>query len=454
MPSLKASAWASVLEEIKNSVGEQRFSLWFSNLRPLQLEGDTVTLGVPNLFVREWLETHFHDILRTCIARQLGKAPKVRFLIDPKLFRDGRAKELEAGAAIVAEGAAQAKGSHGSELRIRPEFTLDNFVIGAANKLAHACALEIIDSASNRFNPLFIHSLSGLGKTHLLQAIWHELHKRDDRRNAEYITAETFTNQFIYAMRNNRLDSFRHRYRGTDVLLIDDVHFLSRKPGLQEEFLHTYDALDSQNKQLVIASDVHPKTLMQVKQGLVSRFASGMIVRMGQPDFPMRVAILKAKLQQQRRRLPEQVLRYIARGFEGSVRELTGAVTSVLAYSSLTGEKISVALARKALFRLAKHPVGASGLEAVERAVSRYYGMKPTEWRGKKLTRTTRLARNVCMYLIRKCTPMSCREIARHFGSAHHSTVVFAVKRIEEGMKKDANLAELVGAMMDEIRRG
>ena len=453
MPSLKSDVWTSVLEEIKKSVGDRRFSLWFSNIRPMQLEGDAVTLGVPNLFVREWLETHFHDVLRTCLARQWGKTPQVRFLIHPELFQQGRARELEAGASIVEEGAARAKGAQLSDSGIRPDFTLTNFITGSANKLAYACALEIIHSGSNHLNPLFFHSRSGLGKTHLLQAIWHALSQNKDERKAEYMTAETFMNQFIYAMRNNRLDAFRHRYRRTDVLLIDDVHFLSRKSGLQEEFLHTYDALDSQNRQLVLASDVHPKMLMRIKQSLINRLASGMVIRIGQPDFSTRVAILKAKLHQQRRRLPSDVLRYVARGFEGSVRELTGAMTSVLAYASLTGEKVTVSLARKALFRLSQHPVGVSGMEGVEKVVAHYYGMKPAAWRAKKLTRTTRLARNVCMYLARQCTPMSCREIAGHFGSAHHTTAVFAVKRIQETMKKDKNLAELVSAMTEEIKR-
>ena len=455
MLSLKGDAWASVLEDVKSSVGDQRFSLWFQNLRPLAFEGNTITLGVPNLFVQDWLETHFLDVLRHALTRHVGSPPQVRFHIDPELFRKSREQSLEAHAAIVAEGAAQQAKPRRPTSHIRADFTLDNFIVGSSNKLAYACAMEILDSTSNRFQPLFIHSLSGLGKTHLLQAIWHEIQKRDDGCKAEYISAEAFINQFLYAIRTRRLEAFRHRYRSVDILLIDDVHFLSNKPGLQEEILHTYDTLDGRNKQLVLASDVHPKMLMQVKQGLTNRFASGMVIRIGPPDFSTRVAILKAKLHQQRRRVPEDVLRYVSRGFSGNVRELSGALTSILAYAGLTGEKIDVALARKALSRLGQpQERGASGMDAVERVVARHYGMKPAVWRGRKQTRSTRLPRQVCMYLARQCTPLSCREIAQHFGSANHSTVVFAVKKIEAAMAKDKNLAELISVMIEQIKKG
>jgi len=453
MPSIQTDTWAAVLDDIKNNVGERRFSLWFSNVRPLQLGGDVLTLGVPNLFVQEWLDTHFHDVLRKALTRCLGKTPAVKFRIDPELFRESRKHALEAEADLVREGAKAAVETTRDNGNLRPDFTLKNFVVGACNKLAHACAVEIIESRSNRFHPLFIHSRSGLGKSHLLQAILHELLQRGASGNVAYVTAETFTNQFIYAMRKNRLDGFRHRYRNVEVLIIDDVHFFSRKSGLQEELLHTFDVLENRKRQIILASDVHPKMLMQIKQSLVSRFASGMVVRMGRPDYTTRVAILKSKLQQQRRRFPPQVVNYIARGFEGSVRELIGAVTSVVAYSSLTGEKVGIPLVKKALARVGPPLEGSSGLQVIERVVSRHYCVKPSAWHGARLTRALRFPRQVCMYLARKCSDLSCREIAQHFGSPNHSTVVFAVKRVEDSMKKDPHLGEFIAAMVEEIRR-
>jgi chromosomal replication initiator protein len=457
MPLLKSDVWTSVLEAIQKDVGEQRFSLWFRNLRPVRLEGDTAVLGVPNLFVQEWLETHFLDVLRGCLAERLGRPATVKFVIDAALFKQARDAELRAGAAIVEEGAAASAAAKEPERlrpQIRPDFTLENFVVGPGNKLAYACAMEILDSSSNRLNPLFIHSLSGLGKTHLLQAMLNEVRRRDDGRSAEYLSAETFTNQFVYALRNNRLDAFRHRYRNVDILLVDDVHFLGNKSRLQEELLHTYDALHSGNRQLVLASDVHPKMLSKIKQNLVNRFASGMVVRMTPPDFPTRVAIMKAKLQQQARRLPDEVVRYVARGFEGSVRDLAGATTLILAYAGLTGERIDVNLARAALAQAYNRPNAQSGLDVVERVVSRHYGLDAADLRKRGRKRAVRLPRQLCMYLARKCTPMSCREIASHFGAANHSSVISAASRVEEALKKDSDLAELVSALGEEIRKG
>lgn len=453
MPSTRTDVWESVLEEIKETVGEQRFSLWFSNVRPLNLEGDVVTLGVPNLFVQEWLDTHFRDVLRQSFARSIGTAPTVKFCIDPQLFRESRTHALDTQAQLVQEGSKSAPKSAPDNDRIRPDFTLENFVVGACNKLAHACTTEILESRSNRLHPLFIHSRSGLGKSHLLQAIWRELTDCGRNSSAVYVSAEAFTNEFLYAMRSNRLDGFRHRYRNADTLIIDDVHFFSRKAGLQTELLHTFDVLANRKREIILASDVHPKMLMQVKQGLVNRFVSGMIVKISRPDYTTRVAILKSKLQQQHRRFPAEVIRYIARGFEGSVRELIGALTSVIAYSSLTGEKVSIALARQALEGVGAPLKGPSGLDVIERVVSQHYGVKSSAWRGERLTRAARFPRQVCMYLARKCSGLSCREIARHFGSQYHSTVVFAIKRVEVEMKKDGNLSEFIAAITEEIRR-
>ena len=454
MSSLQTDTWSAVLEKIKANVGEQRFGLWFQNIRPLSLDGNAVRLGVPNLFVREWLENNFLDILRQAIAETIDQTPEIAFVIDPELFRASRKRSLETGAEIVAEAAPPAKGDKRSTHAIRPDFTIKNFVVGSCNKLLYACAQEIIESPSSQLHPLFIHSLSGLGKTHLLQGIWHEIRQRGDGRKAEYLSAESFTNQFIYAIRSGRLDAFRHRFRNADVLLIDDVHFINNKKGVQEELLHTFDALDSRQRQLLLASDVHPKMLMQTKENLINRFASGMVVGIGQPDFTTRVAILKAKARQHRRRVPEDVLRYIARGFEGSVRDLSGAMTSVLAYAGLTGEKINVGLARTALSELGRPPQPTvSRMDAVEAVIARHYGVKPAQLRSKKQTRPTRLPRQICMALARECTPLSCREIAERLNLANHSSVVLAGKRIDELRRADNHLNELVAAMAEEIKK-
>jgi len=450
--SVKADTWAAVLERVRGAIGERRFSLWFSSVRPLGWTPRTLTLGVPNLFVQEWFERHLRETLRAALREVHGASPEIVFQIDPALFQERRAQELETDADVVAAGASVRRDRISSQAAIRPDFTLDTFVVGPHNKLCVACAREIVESESNRITPLFIHSQAGLGKTHLLQAIWHEFQKRDRERNAMYVSAETFTNQFIYAMRTRRLDGFRHRYRHADVLMIDDVHFFRRKSSLQEELLHTFDALNTGHRQIVLASDVHPKMLTQVRQSLVNRFASGMIVKIGRPDFATRLAILKARARRLGRRVPDAVLRYIARGFEGNIRELIGTLTTVLAFATLTGEKLSLAVAKKALAETGAGRGRVSEIQTIERAVGKQWGLEPTAWHGRHLTRPLRLARQVCMYLAREWANMPCREVARHFGSTHHSSVLFAVRRIEEALKHDPKLAALVAAVREELR--
>lgn len=450
MASVNVDTWTAVLQKVRDAIGEQRFALWFSSVQPVAWTDRIITLGVPNLFVQEWFERHLRDTLREALREVQGAAPEIVFQIAPALFQEGRTRELETGAEVVAAGASLRKGV--PEGLIRPDFTLDTLVVGPHNKLCVACAREILESGANRMSPLFIHSQAGMGKTHLLQAIWHEFQKREHDRTAVYVSAEAFTNQFIYAMRTRRLDGFRHRYRHADVLMIDDVDFFRRKSSLQEELLHTFDALDMAQRQIVLAGDVHPKMLTQVRQSLINRFASGMIVKIGKPDYTTRLAILKARAERIGRRVPEAVLRHIARSFEGSVRELIGALTTVLACSTLTGERPSLALAKEALAESGSGHGRGSAIEMIEKAVGRQWGVEASAWHGRHLTRSLRLARQVCMYLARQCANMSCREVARHFGSSNHSNVLFAVKRIEEAMKRDQKLAALVAAAMEEIR--
>lgn len=416
------------------------------------MSADEVVLGVPNLFVQDWVSKHFTATIRDSLATHTDAAPDIRFVIAPKLFQESRRRELETGAEIVQAAAERNDREPQPNGHIRSDYTLDRFVVGPFNKLAHACAMEIIESRTNHLHPLFVHSRSGLGKTHLLQAIWHEIRRRNDGRTAVYVSAEAFTNQFVYAMKARRLDGFRHRYRQADILLLDDVHFLRRKAGLQEELLHTYDALENRKCQLVLASDVHPKMLAQVRQSLVNRFASGMVVRISNPDTTARLAILQAKAAALRQHFPGTVLRHVAKNFDGNVRELTGVLTAILAYAGLTNERISLPLARKTLARLSPGKPSISGLPQIEEIVARHFDVNPAAWRGSRLPRTLRFPRHVCMYLSRKHSSASCREIAEHFGLANHSTVVFSVKRVEAEMKKDRRLADLVGQIAEEIR--
>jgi chromosomal replication initiator protein len=455
LPTIQSATWSSVLDDIRASIGEQRHSLWFSNVHPIDFTDNTVTLGVPNLFVRDWVSSRFSKAIRDAFANHLSSPVKITYTIDPTLFRKHREEQLDVEAEIVEAAARPApprRRAIKSDDQIRADFTLDRYIVGGCNKLAHACATEIIDGDCQHLHPLFIHSHSGSGKTHLLQAMWHEIRRMDDGRNVAYLSAESFTNQFVYAMRNHRLDSFRHKYRSADILMIDDVHFVNNKRGFQEELLHTFDAIASHGCILVCASDVHPKMLTEVREGLTNRFASGMVVKMKAPSLATRTSIIRAKARELGQNMPETAVRHIAESHDGSIRDLIGALTMVVAYASLTNEPLTLALAKHALAGSKTSRAGKTGLKAIEKTVGEHFNMDPTDWRGSSLTRAVRFPRQVCMYVARECSEFSCREIAKHFNAANHSSVIFATKRVRERMHESQAVADQVEAIIQTMR--
>jgi len=449
----RAKVWTDILADIRKEIGEQRYNLWIGHTEVVHLDAERVEIGVPNLFVQEWLEGHFSDIFKRVCVRHVGGSPAVRFVITGKLFQESRKKALEAEQDILVEGARSTRPDAAGS-RINEAFRLESFVVGSCNRLAYACAKELIQGGAGKFNPLFIHAASGLGKTHLLQAIWWAVGDAKDSRRVEYVAAEEFTNQFVYAMRGGKLDAFRNKYRKVDILFIDDVHFFCDKSALQEEFLHTYDVLDAENKQVVLASDVHPKMLKRLKESLASRFASGMVVRLGKPDFSTRVDILKGKAKQLRCRVSEDVLRYIARGFEGNTRELVGALLTVVGYARLTKGKITLDVAREALTELGRVSERVVDLDVIEKAVSFHFGVSQQDLHSSRRTKAVALPRQVCMYLARELTNLSCAEIAGHFGGKHHTTIVFGHRRIAELCRKDRDLGDAIAALKERIQEG
>ena len=449
------AVWTSVQEELRTQIGPQRFNLWFQNTALLESKDAGVRIGVPNLFIREWLAEHFREILARLFTPHLGQEPQIDFVIAGSLFQNARKIQVQAQADSLPDLARTQAGATGKTCGIRTDFTLDSFVVGPSNRLAHACALEVADPNSRAINPLFFHGSSGVGKTHLLQGILNILRRQEGPGKCcvEYLPAEVFTNQFIYAMRHNRLDGFRHKYRKVDVLLIDDVHFFCNKTGLQEEFLHTFDALDTSSKQVVLASDMHPKMMNQLKENLVSRFVSGMVVRLTPPGLDTRVAILKAKAAQRRKRIDPEVLRYVARRLTGNGRDLAGAVTTLVAYAALTRSRIDLSLAREALRELEHVPERIVDMTGIEKAIAAHFGASRSDLHSSRRTRAISFPRQVCMYLGRELTRLSCKEIANFFGSKHHTTVLNAQKRIAREMKKNKDLAELISSLREAARK-
>jgi len=447
--------WPQILDVIEENIGSARFDLWFRNTEVEDIRDGLIEVGTPNLFVASWLERHFTRLVEEAFARALHRPVRVRFVASGTLFQEARQRQDEEMAQLLREGgagrAAPADAPARVSPRVRRDYTFANYVVGPCNRLACAAGLEVVAKPDTRLNPLFLYSECGLGKTHLLQAIWHAVNDCGDGRHAEYVTAETFTNEFTFAMRNGCLDSFRRKYREGDILLIDDVQFFDHKKGLQGEFLHTFDALDTARKQIVLASDSHPRSMTGVRKGLVSRLLSGMIAEMTQPSFETRLQIIRMTARRLRKQMNDEVMEYIAGRPHDNIRELQGAVQTLLAYAALAGCQPDLSMTREVFAAQPSEPEGPRSMAAIEGRVCEMFQVPARELHTRKRTRTVVIPRQACMYLARKFTDLSCGEIAAHFGSRHHTTVLFAEKSVSKRRRKDASFGEKIDALETQL---
>lgn len=451
--SVNADAWDSILAQIREDVGEQRFNLWFRNTCFVEADADHIKVGVPNLFIKGWMEENFADTIEACASRACGWQGRVVFTVTGKLFRQMRSEQLAEGVADVSALGREKKPkeppSSGGRL-----LTLDDFVIGACNQLAYAAALEACLQQNPAYTRVFVHGGVGLGKTHLLQGVWNKARQSSDDGQAIYTTAERWTNEYVYALRSNQMDAFRRKFRSVKVFLIDDIHFFKdNMKSFQEEFLHTFDALEASNKRIVIASDSHPRDLSQITKTLVTRFMSGMVAKLDAPDFGTRVQILAKKTKKTQYQFPNEVVEFIADRIANSVRELEGAVTTVIAYASLAAKPVDMALAREALSEAIRNASPVVTMRQIEDEAATALGLTRAELHSKRRTRNLSRARHICMYLARQLTHQSCRDIGGHFGNLTHTSVISACKNIDRRMGEDHELAAQLTKLRTRLQR-
>ena len=420
---------------IAEKVGPQRYKVWFKNATRFTFSNGYLRVGVPNLFIGGWIEAHFAETITEAAHQVTGHRPEICFSIDPALAKKMRKKQPDSQVAFAAnnperEARRQIRG--GCAPPPRPlKGRLDNFVVGAPNRMAHAAARTVAEQPGVQYNPLFIHGGCGLGKTHLLQGIANQL--KDSRPDlvCQYVTGEDFTNQFVYAVRGGNRDTFQRRHRNVDVLIIDDIHFFANKRATQEEFLHTYNAIDAAGKQVVMSSDAHPKMIGQLSDSLVTRFVSGMVVKVESPDPETRAEILRRKARRMSFAVPEPVVEFVSNGLRTNVRELEGALLRLLAYTQVSGEALTVEVAGRCLRDLIEQTVPVIKLSDIESIVAILFGLTPADLHTSRKTRTIALARGIAMYLARKHTDMSFPEIGRFMGNKDHTTVILACRRIQ-----------------------
>lgn len=425
-------------EVIAQKVGQQRYKIWFKNSTRLIIEDSYVKVGVPNLFIGGWIENHFSGHIGDAVAEVTNQPMKVIFVIDPELFGSQHRRQLDSQAEFVSKSTNPPDRQRNRLIRQPTQqlrLKLSNFVVGPCNRLAYKSALTVVDEPRTHFNPLFIHGGCGLGKTHLLQGICNAVAETRPQTRFLYVSGEEFTNQFILALKTGKLDIFRHRFRQADLLIVDDVHFLASKKATQEEFLHTFNTIDTASRQVVLASDAPPKMIGQLSDSLVNRFISGMVVKIDTPDFDTRCAILRQRAGEVNKEVPEPVIEYISENIRANVRELEGALLKLIAYTSLSNQPISLPLAREALEDHITRTDPIVHLSDIEAVVATFFGVTPADVHSSRKTRTISMARSFAMYLARKHTTMSFPEIGRFMGNKNHATVILACRKVKNLLK-------------------
>ncbi|MSO51886.1 MAG: chromosomal replication initiator protein DnaA [Acidobacterium sp.] len=456
MPS--ATIWDQVLSRIEDQVGRHSFSTWFKPTSLLSDGGQTLSIRVPNLLFVEWLPRHYSVVLAEAM-REVGR-PDAKLVFVP----DAAAGAGRAAAAgwTEAPGAPEAPppqvmvtNSEPEPVRagsLIPRYTFDTFIVGPSNQFAHAACRAVAETPSRSYNPLFIHGGVGLGKTHLMHAIGHYVVQHHPGLVLTYISSERFMNEMINAVRFDRILDFRSRYRSVDVLLVDDIQFVSGKEGTQNEFFHTFNALHDAQKQIVISSDRPPHEIPALEERLRSRFEWGLIADIQSPDLETKVAILKKKAEGEALQLPDHVAMYMATRIKSNIRELEGSLIRLIAYASLTGKPLTIELAQDVLRNVIDHDEKAVTIEQIQKFVADYYQMKPSEIRARNNSKSVAMPRQIAMYLCKALTHASLPEIGRSFGGKHHSTVIHSIKKIEELRKNNPEFDHQVKNLLDQLK--
>ncbi|RDI74082.1 DnaA: chromosomal replication initiator protein DnaA [Gaiella occulta] len=440
--------WGDVSGRLREALNETTYTTWFGDASAGTLGDGVFSLVVPNDFTREWIEGHFLGFVKAAARDALGRDVRVLLTVREVEAVPGELVDHPATRTVVEPGTAPATATN-------PKYTFDLFVIGSSNRFAHAAALAVAEAPAQAYNPLFIYGGTGLGKTHLLQAIGQYVSEHSRGFTTRYVTSETFMNDFINSLRDKRIEGFKQRYRTYDVLLVDDIQFFEGKERIQEEFFHTFNSLYEAGRQIVISSDRPPKEIATLEERLRSRFEWGLITDIQPPDLETRIAILRKKVTTDRIDIRDpEVLTFIAGRVSTNIRELEGALTRVVAFSSLTGLSLTVELAEQVLRDLFPqgNPVPAVTIASIQEAVSDRFGMTVAELCSQKRSQSIAYPRQVAMYLSRELTDASLPKIGKEFGGRDHTTVIHATSKITRLISEDRSVYNLVQDLTARIK--
>jgi chromosomal replication initiator protein len=442
--------WTEILARVETRIGREAVESWLKDTTPIHIDAERLRIAVPNGTARTWIDKKYSSALREAICAIHGEALTLELVVGkgsaraqkPAKSRNEppRAPARPAPAALFAP------------IPLNEKYTFDNFVVGQSNRFAHAAAAAVAEHPGREFNPLFIYGGVGLGKTHLLQAVGHELQARNPNTRIAYVSGETFTSHFITSLREHREEDFRRAYRGVDIWLVDDIQFIADKTSTKEEFFHTFNELYLTNRQIVLASDRPPRELRLMEDRLRTRLESGLMVEIAAPELETRMAILEKRAAMEGVQIPPEVLYQLARSVSTNIRLLEAALIRMLALASLNRSQITLDLASRALSAFVQeNPISTINWLAVQQAVCEHFQVGEQELVSPRRDRQTCLARQVAMYLMRELSRKSLSEIGQLFGGKAHSTVLYACDKLEREMKSDPSLDAAIRGLRSEI---
>ena len=448
---MTSKAWERALAQIKGDVSDQVFDTWLRPLRFVAREDSLILVATPHRFFKQWIEENYLAHLEEAARKEFGRDVSVEIVVGSD--EDGDSERTPSPAEAPDPRAPPERGTTQRARNgvLNPRYTFDRFVVGVGNQFAQAASFAVATDPAKSYNPLFLYGGVGLGKTHLLHAIGNLALERNANVRVCYITAEKFTNELIYSLRTNRMPNFKERYRNVDLLLVDDVQFIAGKQRTQEEFFHTFNDLYSSRKQIVVSSDKFPKEIPDLEERIQSRFEWGLVADIQPPDLETRLAILNRKAEAEQIPLPEDVGLFLASMVKNNIRELEGSLIRIGAHASLTHREINLELAKEVLAKLLESSVREISPEAIQKAVAEHYGVKVSDLRSERKHKVIALPRQICMYLMRQMTKCSYPDIGHRFGDRDHSTVMYAVKKIEKKIREDVSLRNSIEALRKSI---
>lgn len=453
--SSASQTWDNVKSEFRNLFPDDVYRTWFEPMSCLDESEEGLTLGVPNDFAAIWVQDNYQDLISRRLAMAYGRNVNLRFAVAPDAVPEPGEAPVESPETVrVQQSAPRAEPPERRNLGfvLNPKNTFDNFVVGAGNQLAHAACIAIANEPAKAYNPLFLYGDTGLGKTHLMQAVaQHTLQTHPEARIA-YTSTETFTNEFIAAIQDNTVAKFRQRYRQVDVLLIDDIHFLSGKERIQEEFFHTFNVLFESQKQIFLSSDRPASEIAKLENRLVSRFQWGLVADMQAPDFETRLAILSKRARSMDMHIPDEVLQFLAERVSRNIRRLEGALTRVAGYSALMQGKLDLEVVEKLLGDILQEEAqNQITVEKIQEKVADYYKLRLADMVSKRRPANIAFPRQIAMYLSRNLTSHSLQDIGQSFGGRDHGTVIHACKTVENMMEQDDSVLRAVQYLQKQL---